>query len=239
MSVIDLTISLLNLLIQNDYDELSSYLPPHFCYSLAITSNNNNNKNILDWFIQTNSTSQVAQDLIKRYILHITNLSTVQSTTSSYRRISRNRLQACCKFTLSDNDEVSFIWESGSICKEFNDWRFRRIRLVDNDDEEYYWRPWHSSLELAENDYESANARNWSSDSELLYQIKGLHLKAINSLNSSAMSSPALSTSLTLSSTLSSTTSSFDEVALHQNTVKEMTNDEDEYWNRYEELDEY
>jgi hypothetical protein len=68
-------------------------------------------------------------------------------STIQFRRISRSRIQASC-----DINGLSFIWESLSISNN-HDWNLRRISFSNSDDEEYYWRPWQSSLAEAETEY--------------------------------------------------------------------------------------
>lgn len=66
---------------------------------------------------------------------------------TKYRRVSSNRMQASC--TLGG---IDFVWESRSIYHA-HDWKLVRMALEDPEDEEMYWRPWHATLDEAEEEY--------------------------------------------------------------------------------------
>lgn len=66
-----------------------------------------------------------------------------------YRRLTNSRLQACCSVPGLD-----FIYESTAISALHPHFRLRRFAFADSDDEEYYWRPWETTLADAELDYE-------------------------------------------------------------------------------------
>lgn len=90
------------------------------------------------------------------------------SVTVHFRRLSKSRLQARCTIptlspTSSDSPQFDLVWESSSL-SDSHSWRLRRFGFADSDDEEHYWRPWESSLEMAEHDYAMFQQQDYKSE---------------------------------------------------------------------------
>lgn len=97
------------------------------------------------WFVDANLRCSVAADLAMEAILAKNH--DIGNAQVQYRRLSQSRVQACVTI-----GSLDWVWESRSLVAP-HDWRLHRMALNDPDDEEYYWRPWVSSMETAEEDY--------------------------------------------------------------------------------------
>lgn len=91
----------------------------------------------------------------------------VQSWRVRYRRLGKNRLQACC--SLGGDIGLDFTWENNTSLSPTLDYdeisfRLRRFGFTDSDDEEHYWRPWEQSLEDAELDYRRFQEQDYKAE---------------------------------------------------------------------------
>ena len=91
----------------------------------------------------------------------------VQSWRVRYRRLGKNRLQACC--SLGGDIGLDFTWENNTPLSPTLDYdeisfRLRRFGFTDSDDEEHYWRPWEQSLEDAELDYRRFQEQDYKAE---------------------------------------------------------------------------
>lgn len=91
----------------------------------------------------------------------------VQAWRVRYRRLGKNRLQACC--SLEGHVGLDFTWENNTPLTPALDYdeitfKLRRFGFTDSDDEEHYWRPWENSLEEAELDYRRFQEQDYKAE---------------------------------------------------------------------------
>ncbi|CAN6658574.1 hypothetical protein TRVA0_030S01816 [Trichomonascus vanleenenianus] len=183
----------------------------------------------------------VAADIANRVVRQTGVSISPENSSFYYRRITRSRLQAlhCMPET-----KLAFVYESTSLFSKPL-WQLRRIRLIDDEDEEYYWKNWESSLERAESCYSARkptthhdfdnilNLREsletaFSGDAKSRTSSRTASIDSIMTVKSEPTRHPLLlhAPQLETTSTTKWASSLPQELAFK--------NEEDDYWNQYD-----
>lgn len=147
-----------------------------------------------------------------------------------YRRITRGRLQA---MHVLSNSTIALVYESTSLFEPR--WLLRRIKVCDDDDEEYYWKDWYHSLSQAEDDYIQSDQRDVSLD-DILTLKEQLRL----SMDSSASTSTTTSSEengrhyYNIQPIYSLKGNGASNVYIYDQPDTISNDDDDDYWNRYD-----